>query len=381
MQYGIRYILPYIVLVTYCVMCACYLLFSKRNAFGKGVLPDQRLRREGGWVFAVSTIIYILNVPLLFVKDITTIQMVSVAMDVAVAFPFPYRFMLILLQDRKRWNWRVWVVTALLGGVPLAGWLIWRNPWWPTVLFVALFVESVAFVAIYIRAWMEYRTFLMDNYADLERKEVTWSLIMLGMVIVTVLSYFIQWKQFVNSPSWGMEYFFPTAEIALITFIAWRIDQQLVLSPVPETKVESVQEPERADEGDLIVKRMEVLLKKNCEATGLYRQNELTLAALAMACGTNRSYLGKYFAANGLNYNTYINGLRIEYFKKALLESYTSAPSERPTVAELAEQSGFNSYPTFYRAFRAHTGRTVREWLLDNKLHVEQDASSACGEL
>jgi AraC-like DNA-binding protein len=87
----------------------------------------------------------------------------------------------------------------------------------------------------------------------------------------------------------------------------------------------------------------------------IYRNPRLTINDVANAVGTNRTYLSAYL--NSVLHTTfydYINGYRIEYISKKLLEE--EAPGK--TIEEIAELSGFNSTTTFRRAFQKKTGMT-----------------------
>ena len=106
---------------------------------------------------------------------------------------------------------------------------------------------------------------------------------------------------------------------------------------------------------------MDALLKKHCESKQLYLQNDLTLAQLAGAIGTNRTYLSQHFAQQGITYNAYINGLRIRHFvrlyEKAVAEGRTF------TAQQLASESGYRSYSTFSTTFKQVMGTTVTAWM------------------
>ncbi len=66
----------------------------------------------------------------------------------------------------------------------------------------------------------------------------------------------------------------------------------------------------------------------------------------------------------GLNFNDFINQLRVEDMKKRLLD-----PKQRKySVMGLATEVGFNSKPSFYRAFKKFTGQTPTEYL---KKHLQ----------
>ena len=106
-------------------------------------------------------------------------------------------------------------------------------------------------------------------------------------------------------------------------------------------------------------------LKKYCEDTLLFLQYDLTLAQLAQAIGTNRYYLSQYFSRQGLTYNAYINGLRVEHFIR--LYHRAVACHRAFTANQLSAESGFHSYSTFSAAFKQKMGKTVTAWMTDAK--------------
>ena len=112
-----------------------------------------------------------------------------------------------------------------------------------------------------------------------------------------------------------------------------------------------------------IPSKIDPLLKKHCEKGQLYLQHDLTLAQLASAIGTNRYYLSQYFAQQGLTYNAYINGLRVNHFMNLYREA--AADKRIVTAQQLALGSGYRSYSTFSAAFKQNVGKTVTAWIHD----------------
>jgi AraC-like DNA-binding protein len=115
---------------------------------------------------------------------------------------------------------------------------------------------------------------------------------------------------------------------------------------------EVVEEAPNAEEQAFHFKKQ---LNKVMEDGMIYRNPRLTINDVANAVGTNRTYLSAYL--NSVLHTTfydYINGYRIEYISKKLLEE--EAPGK--TIEEIAELSGFNSTTTFRRAFQKKTGMT-----------------------
>ena len=106
---------------------------------------------------------------------------------------------------------------------------------------------------------------------------------------------------------------------------------------------------------------MRLLLKQHCEDTQLYLQYDISITQLATLIGINRSYLSKHFAMQGITYNEYINGLRIQHFISLYHEAV--ATHQPVSAQQLACQSGFRNYKTFSAAFKKIMEMTATEWM------------------
>ena len=54
-----QYLIHFVVMMTILVAMAIYLLVSKRNAFGRELVTDQRLRRKAGWAILIYVFTYL----------------------------------------------------------------------------------------------------------------------------------------------------------------------------------------------------------------------------------------------------------------------------------------------------------------------------------
>jgi AraC-like DNA-binding protein len=100
-------------------------------------------------------------------------------------------------------------------------------------------------------------------------------------------------------------------------------------------------------------------LKTLMERDRLYLQPDLNLYELSQYLQITSAQLSS--AINqilNLNFNDYINGLRIEAF----IRSYTEENNHRFTLLAIAFESGFNSKATFNRAFRKIKGCSPKEY-------------------
>lgn len=90
-------------------------------------------------------------------------------------------------------------------------------------------------------------------------------------------------------------------------------------------------------------------LRNECEAKLLYCNPDLTLADLAIAIGTNRTYLSEWFADNDTTFYQHINTLRIRHAADMLLTT-------DKTIKEIQIESGFSSRTTFSKYFAEYHG-------------------------
>ena len=375
-----QYLIHFAVMMTILIMMAVYLLTSRRNAFGTELVTDQRLRRKAGRLIFIYTLIYLTNIPMLLwlADDLQLLQMASVTVDMTIWCPVVLHFLLELLQDRRHWDNRLLLI-SVLAVMPLTGWLLTGHAWWKWAVYGMYIAEVVFFIGWYIRAAIAYHRFLADNYADLEHKEVTWSWIILSSMFFSFINYLLMLFQSDMQICVALSYIFHLADILFIGIIVWYIDHQQVLEPLAEESVEEVQKSQEAEaveteamettnthevpalRKDIIIYKTGELLRKHCEEAQLYLQRDLSLKTLAQACHTNRTYLGLYFASQGITYYIYINKLRIDHFQSLYREAMKEE-STTFTLQQLSKDSGFLSYNTFSRAFVSCTGISVSKW-------------------
>ena len=203
-------------------MLACvYLLLRRGNAFAEDVRSSCVLRR---WTAAFMAAIvashvwwYVLGTYFLtddrLVRNITTIML-----DHVTLVPLTMAVLLAMLQDRRRplWPWLLAqapeVLAAALG---IAG----RSEFWgyQVVHYWQLGVIAV-FVVYYIIALRQYERWLLDNYADLEHKEV-WQSMVFIIVLLAVYMVYIS-----NAGELVREYLSQIITLVIIAFLLWRVE-------------------------------------------------------------------------------------------------------------------------------------------------------------
>ncbi len=88
----------------------------------------------------------------------------------------------------------------------------------------------------------------------------------------------------------------------------------------------------------------------------LFLDAELNLKSLASHMATNESYLSKTInTAFDMNFNSFINSLRVDYAKKLLAQSDKA-------ILEIGLEAGFNSKATFNRVFKQISGLTPSKY-------------------
>ena len=356
-----KQILEYIYYVFYggvtalSLTACCYMLFSRGNAFAIDITPPARLRRWAANFFAALALCHLWYMPMYFLSssdDVMLGYLIAGLLDSLTIIPLTIVVLITMLQDRKRPLWPVWVMMAPLV-LGLAWCIVSRSDDLLPVLYAYFLLMWVGLIIYMIRAIRRYRCWLRDNYADLEHKEVWQASVMLTIILLAYAFYSLDAGELLY------EYAIEVIITVLVCYLLWRIETLSDLSsPVNDTE-------EVEDNRSAVVassaKNIGSLLKQYCEEPQLYLQHDISAMQLAKLIGTNRLYLSKHFASQGITYSTYINGLRIQHFINLYHEAV--ATHQPITVQQLAHKSGFHSYSTFNSAFKQSMGMTASEWM------------------
>ena len=349
-------------------LIACiYLLFRRANAIAPDITSSARLRKWTAALFASTTLSHVWYLPGVFLTsddDIVLHDLVGGLLDYMTVIPLSIVVMFCMLQDRRRSLWPAWAITApLVVGVAVC--IATRSYLALPMILAYLLLLGIGLIIYMICEVRQYRRWLRDNYADLEHKEVWQSFVVMAFILLIsgIYEFGFQWPAY--------DYVVQVLGFVIVCYLLWRVETLSDLSiPIQSDKPiavndadEEIDTTEDVKDNALFSIRNNIgpLLKKHCEDMQLYLQYDISLSQLATLIGINRSYLSKHFALQGITYNAYINGLRIQHFINLYHE--TVATHQPVSAQQLAYQSGFRNYNTFNAAFKKIMGMTATEWM------------------
>lgn len=221
---------------------------------------------------------------------------------------------------------------------------IFQKDWITTLYMWMLVVFGSITIVASLKRVRRYREFLKQHYSDITHRDITR---ITYSFIAGSFFYMLSWLiiSLVNNPLFDILYY-TTGIVLWLTVI--RQSENLEPTeeiPLPEPITEPLGTKAYAFEEDL---------RKAMDEKELYLDPNLTLQLLAIAIGTNRTYLSRYLSeVKGTNFYDYINQQRI--FQKSIP---LLADENKYTLDYVALKSGFNSLSTFQRAFRKYKGIT-----------------------
>jgi AraC-like DNA-binding protein len=351
----IVFVILYGIVMGLSVAEALYLLLRRSNAIAPEVTPPKRLRIWAAAILLENVFSHVLWL-WYFCRPSIPGYIIVCTLDILLLIPMIAGILLSMLQDRHRPIWPVAVALVPAIVLPALG-IIFQNEAfmaWLRFYVIAFFALFMVFMFFSVR---RYGRWLRDNYADLENKEVWQSFLILAVFVLSSIVYI-----FTSEQTRGLLYLLEFVCIIIMGLLLWRVETLQSLSESSPEKVEEpAEEAQNASAQPAIPTKMDALLKKHCEDKQLYLQNDLTLAQLANAIGTNRTYLSKHFAQQGITYNAYINGLRIRHFVR--LYQKAAVAGHKITAQQLSFESGYRSYSTFSITFKQIMGTTVAAWM------------------
>ena len=264
------------------------------------------------------------------------------------AVQFAYNAVCFALPMDAKWDWYT-------GG---------HRSWVDPLLLDATFISLVSYLALSARQYGRYRRWLDDhlsNTEDVRRSWLGYMLLAFGVTVAIALAFAL--TGLLVRPLNYLDRFPVMVSLALLTYFlglaGWR-DAERVM-PTEAMVVERADEgtgtdtapaPARMDYGQLASEWTALI-----ESRGWVRNPGLTREGLAALLGTSPRTLSRVLnLGRGETFHQFVNNLRVELVKAALLRN------EAGDLLPMALEAGFASKASFNRVFKAATGLTPTAW-------------------
>ena len=205
----------------FALLACVYLLFRRGNAVAGYEVSSSRMLRW--WTAAFMAAVFASHVwwavlgQVLLTDDRLVRNIVAITLDRLTFVPLIMCVLLRMLQDRRRPLWPVWAVVAPVAVLAVVC-IALRNDVFEPAVELYMAVVAVAFLVYYVQAVRQYGRWLLDNYADLERKEVWQSLLLLAFILFVHVAYST------NSGALATEYLAQVNTLIIIAFLVWRVE-------------------------------------------------------------------------------------------------------------------------------------------------------------
>lgn len=287
--------------------------------------------------------------------------------DIIITFPVLYKpHMLNYIALIDGWSAVSYVVFIFEATMP--GWtsrkkvLLLLLPFLSFTLAYTLYPISKIIYAYYIFLWCfawaivgiayfkvrRYIRYIRENYSNIDNIDLSWIRYVFFFAIVSQLSWLA--TSILANVFTDTIYYITTIGLWLQVLHLSYNYQPIVIS----NEKEPVAEEEFTTTFPFAHRLEEVM-----EQDALYLNKDLTLIDLAVAIGTNRTYLSRYLSqVQQQTFYDYVNGLRLNKKSIPLMKDHPEY-----TLEFVASESGFKSISTFRRAFIKLTGQNPSNYI------------------
>ncbi|MBQ8064535.1 MAG: hypothetical protein IJ200_02640 [Prevotella sp.] len=216
----------------FALLACVYLLWRRGNAVVGDDIGSSRVLRR--WTAAFMAAVFASHVwwvvlgQLCLTGDWLVRNIVAITLDRLTFLPLMMCVLLRMLQDRQRPLWPAWAAVAPVAVLAVVCIALHSDVFEPAVEWYMAAV-AVAFLVYYVRAVRQYGRWLLDNYADLERKEVWQSLLLLAFIL------FVHVVYSTNGGALVTEYLAQVNTLIIIAFLVWRVETLQELESDSET--------------------------------------------------------------------------------------------------------------------------------------------------
>ena len=233
-----------------------------------------------------------------------------------------------------------------------------------SILAYSISVTTVVYMQIFV---IRYRKRMFNTYSYTERIDVLWVLFACYAFFASHILYSIAFE----FTTWISETVFNVTGMFLWLIVFKMASRHKVLRMLSGRTQPNDDNESILDENSMIKttkqireKHIASQLPKTMEEKKLYLNPKLSIVDIAVALGTNKTYLSDYLNNTlKLTFNDFVNQFRVKEACR-IIDSMTA--SDKRTMVDVATKSGFNSISSFNRYFSKIQGTSPRQYFIDN---------------
>lgn len=250
-----------------------------------------------------------------------------------------------------------------------------------SILAYSISVTTVVYMHIFV---IRYRKRMFNTYSYTENIDVLWVLFACYAYFATHMLYTIAFE----FTTWISETVFNVIGMSLWSIVFKMASRHRVLrmlvgqtlsnnDPEDESPKGDNESPKEDNESIILedknitmtskqVREMHIAsqLPKTMEEKKLYLNPKLSIVDIAVALGTNKTYLSNYLNNTlKVTFNDFVNQYRV---KEACRIIDNMSVDDKRTMVEVATMSGFNSISSFNRYFIKLQGTSPRQYFIGN---------------
>lgn len=233
-------------------------------------------------------------------------------------------------------------------------------------MIYAIVYSFIVTFGVFTHAY-RYQKVLNETYADTSRRGVVWAVvthvIMLGLVIVWFIA------RYMVPGEMSRVLFIPFSVIPWIIYTRRILRQNYNMEAMADlvSTANSLLPQTDEDDDTVDLKAWQAegygkAIEEYCHQAVNFTNPDLTIVDVAMAVGSNRTYVSRWFKEQGKTFSTYITDIRIGYAQSLLVYSNYS-------ITEVVSMSGFSSVRTFRTQFVARFKVTPSDYRSTHNLH------------
>ena len=233
-----------------------------------------------------------------------------------------------------------------------------------SILAYSISVTTFVYMHIFV---IRYRKRMFNTYSYTERIDVLWVLFACYAFFASHILYSIAFE----FTTWISETVFNVTGMFLWWIVFKMASRHKVLRMLSGRTQPNDDNESILDENSMIKttkqireKHIASQLPKIMEEKKFYLNPKLSIVDIAVALGTNKTYLSDYLNNTlKLTFNDFVNQFRVKEACR-IIDSMTA--SDKRNMIDVATKSGFNSISSFNRYFSKIQGTSPRQYFIDN---------------